>query len=247
MCRLLPRCIYFLALGCIPMATPSFADMVAFTGKDANGDDEFAFVALQSIPDGTRIFFTNNDWDNVSGEFLTVNDEQTLSFTASAEITMGTVVQIAEVGSTQTFTVTGVSGTATLVSGGTGTVSADPHYAFTSANASSPLNTVTEIYAYMDTDPDNADGSSKDPRIGTNPSPAAVMLDFEGIQPVNTDFSGNRSTAIPADLTDPTLFTNDADTNITLDLTPFTGLSGELFADRFESTASAASSGNSLN
>jgi hypothetical protein len=223
-----------LALICLMVGTTASANFVAFTGKDANGDDEFAFVALETIPNATEIFFTNNDWDNTAGVFLTVSDEQTVRFTATAEIPMGTVVRITEVGSTQAFTVAGASGTAVLASGGSSTVSADPHYAFSSSNAGSPLSTVTEIYAYMDTDPDDADGSSKDPRIGVNASPDAFVLDFEIVQPVNTDFAGDRSTAVPENLTDAIFFINDALPDITLSLTPFTGLSGEIFADGFE-------------
>lgn len=215
----------------IPMA---YADRVAFTGKDANGDDEFAFVALETIPNGTEIFFTNNDWNNATGQFLTTSNEQTVLFTASAEIAMGTVVRITEVSSTQVFDVAGASGTAVLVSGGSGTVSADPHYAFAASNAGSPLDSVIEIYAYMDTDPDNAGGSTKDPRIGMTMSPGAVVVDFIGVQPVNTDFGGGRSTALLTDLTNPQNFINDSDTDITLDLSPFTGLIGEIFSDSFE-------------
>lgn len=230
-----------LTLIALMFGTTAYADFVAFTGKDANGDDEFAFVALETIPNATEIFITNNDWDNTTGQFLTASDEQTVLFTATAEISMGTVVRITEDGSSQTFTVAGASGTAVLASGGSGTVSADPHYAFASSNTGSALDTVTEIYAYLDTDPDDADGSSKDPRIGTNASPDAVVLDFVGVQPVNTDFGGNRSTAVPSDLTDTTLFVNDAQSDITLDLTAFTGLTGEIFDDRFENGALAGS------
>jgi len=198
--------------------------LIAFTGKDTNAPDEFAFVAVNDIPNGTVIFFTNYDWDNVSGTFGTAGTEGTIMFTATALIPRGTVVQVQQdVPSTAgPYTVTG-SGTATHVAGEPiwAAVSADPHYAFAASNSSNPLTTVTEIYAYMDTDPDDASATAKNPTTGTVASPNAVIVDFVGVQPVACDFNGNRSTATLADLTNPANFLVSA--SITLDLTSFSG------------------------
>ncbi|MCB1051627.1 MAG: hypothetical protein KDC71_13600 [Acidobacteria bacterium] len=202
----------------------AFGQWVAFTGKESNAPDEFAFVALSDLPNGTVIFFTNYDFDNGTGAFNTSTSEGTLQFTvAGGTITKGTVVQIQQdsPNTAGPYTVTnGGSSTAIHVSGQPvwAAVAADPHYAFAASNPVSPLNTVAEIYAYMDTDLDVAVGSSKDP---TGLYPNAVMVDFSVIQPVAFDFTGNRVTATLADLKNPALFTTGS--TFTLDLTSFSG------------------------
>lgn len=234
------RSVAFALLSAIVLCLASTAmavdHLVAFSAKDANYNDEFAFVALTNIPNGTVIFFTNYDWDNTVGIFpTTAADEGTLQFTSTAVIPIGTVVHVVET-SANTYTVTG-SGTAVHVSGTWAAVSADPHYAFAASNPAAPLTTATEIYAYMDTDPDTAGGGVKDPRIGFNASPNAVVLDFIGVQPVGTDFIRDRSTAGLGNLTNPVNFSTTSGTgDVIVDLTPFTGIAnGAIFADGFES------------
>ncbi|MCB1042726.1 MAG: hypothetical protein KDC35_07295 [Acidobacteria bacterium] len=200
-------------------STSLCAQIVAFTGKDANAPDEFAFVALEMIPMGTVFYVTNNDWNNTTGTFLT--GEATIQITTTAAIAKGVVSQVIY----DTGTNYNVIGSISVmhISGTQASVSADPHYAFAASNAGSPLNSVTEIYAYLDTDLDNANGTSKDPRIMMNPSPNAVFQDFVGTNWVGVDFTGNRATAVLADLTNPANFTTSSGTtNLTLNLTPFT-------------------------
>ncbi|MDJ0657146.1 MAG: hypothetical protein QNJ40_23505 [Xanthomonadales bacterium] len=204
------------------VSSPAAAQLrIAFTGKDANAPDEYAFVALNDISSGTSFFVTNCDWDNSTGAFINPCNEGVMQVTTTAVITRGTVTLVQET-APDVYTVTG-DATAVAVPGSLAwqSVSADPHYAFAASNPTSPLNTVTEIYAYADTDPDTAVGGVKDPTINNNASPNAVVLDFVGVQPVGMDFVGNRSTATLADLTNTANYTVGG--TITLDLTAFTG------------------------
>ena len=64
---------------------------IALIGANAVNPDEFAFVALVDIPQGTEIGFVDHGW-LASGSFRTNEDE--LFYTASSTIPMGTVVAI---------------------------------------------------------------------------------------------------------------------------------------------------------
>lgn len=216
------------------MSGPADATLLAFAGKDANAPDEFAFVAVRDIANGTQIYFTNYDRDNATGAFVTTGVEGTLLFTATALIPAGTVVQVIET-EPDVYSVIG-SGTAVHVSGEWAAVSADPHYAFFASNPALPLTSGTQVHACMDTDPDTAVGGSKDPRIGVNPSPGAFVLDFVDEQPVGADLNADRTMAVLSDLAVPGSFTTTTGpTNLGLDLTEFARIAtGEVFFDGFE-------------
>jgi hypothetical protein len=78
--------------------TPTLtAGAIAFTGFNADGGDDLAFVALAPIPAGEIIFFTDNEWNGdvigVDGAFNT--GEGFLTWTAPAEgVAAGTVVTL---------------------------------------------------------------------------------------------------------------------------------------------------------
>ena len=78
--------------------TPTLtAGAIAFTGFNADGGDDLAFVALAAIPAGEVIFFTDNEWNGdvigVDGAFNT--GEGFLTWTAPAEgVAAGTVVTL---------------------------------------------------------------------------------------------------------------------------------------------------------
>ena len=67
---------------------------IAFTGFNADGNDNIAFVALKAINAGETIFFTDNEWQG-SG-FNT--GETVFQWTASANVAAGTVVTIDNIG-----------------------------------------------------------------------------------------------------------------------------------------------------
>lgn len=207
-------------------ATAVDAQLVAVSGKDSNPPDEFAFVALSNIPNTTQIFFSNQEWDNTTGQFLS-DGEGTIVFTATALISQGTVTRIEETAS-NTFAVTG-SGTVALVVGSSdwSPTAADPHYAFTASNSASPTTTVTEIYALVFTVTGGMPASA-DPTTGTNNSPNAVVASFS-TQYTGVDFNGDRSTATVNDLKNTANYTTAiGPTNLTLDLTSFSAVPVEL-------------------
>ena len=198
------------------------AQLVAFSGKNSNPDDNFAFVALDNIPNGTVIYFTNREYNNATGEF-TADGEGTLKFTATADITMGQVIEIVEPSTPgNTFTVSS-SGTATFIAGSNWSpTSADPHYAFAASTDVSPETNVTEVYAFMDTRTGVHAGTSSDPSTGTFRYEHAIVCDWTQSQAVSIDYDLNRGLAAIQFLEDcepPTFF---SDANTPIDLTNFT-------------------------
>lgn len=85
----------------IAVATTSFAlntGDIAFTGFNADGDDNLAFVALAPITAGVEIHFTDNEW--TGSAFNT--GESGFTWTASGDIAAGTIVTIDNVSTTVT-------------------------------------------------------------------------------------------------------------------------------------------------
>jgi hypothetical protein len=177
------------------VSSTGLAQLVAFSGKNSNPDDNFAFVALDNIPNGTVIYFTNREYDNATGSFL-ADGEGTLKFTATTDITMGQVIEIVEPSASgNTFTVSS-SGTATFIAGSDWSpTSADPHYAFAASTDISPETNVTDIYAYMDTRSGVHAGGASDPRTGANAYPTAIVCDWTASQAVSIDYNLDRTQA----------------------------------------------------
>ncbi|ANW97163.1 hypothetical protein AXE80_13090 [Wenyingzhuangia fucanilytica] len=77
------------------MTTSLFAQSkgdIAFIGYNADGDDDFAIVALSDIPAGTTIYFTDSE-PNVSGTGMIDDSEGVLTWVVGESIlTAGTVV-----------------------------------------------------------------------------------------------------------------------------------------------------------
>jgi hypothetical protein len=63
---------------------------IAFVGFNADGADNLAFVALETISAGTVIHFTNDEW-NGSGF---IAGESTWSWTATGDIAAGTIITL---------------------------------------------------------------------------------------------------------------------------------------------------------
>ena len=63
---------------------------IAFTGFNADGTENLAFVVLEDIPAGTVINFTDNAWNGTA--FNT--GESVWSWTATGDIAAGSVVTI---------------------------------------------------------------------------------------------------------------------------------------------------------
>jgi hypothetical protein len=106
---------------------------IAFTGFNADGADNLAFVALEEIPAGTVIFFQDNEWTG-SG-FNT--GESSFSFTATGAIAAGTVVRIDAINSDGP---TSNLGAVTYIDGANKGLSNDNEivYAFIGSSATQP-------------------------------------------------------------------------------------------------------------
>ena len=74
------------------------AGSIAFLGYDADGTQRFAIVAVDELPAGTVIYFTDRAWNGTS--FAQTNSEGTLTWTVPAGgIASGTVLSFDTVGS----------------------------------------------------------------------------------------------------------------------------------------------------
>jgi hypothetical protein len=86
----------------LPFNTTRFTPLgpgdIAFTGWNADGVDNLAFVALRAIPANTRIYFCDSEWNGTG--FGT--DEGDFSWMSSTEVAAGTVVTINGLDSTST-------------------------------------------------------------------------------------------------------------------------------------------------
>jgi predicted extracellular nuclease/2',3'-cyclic-nucleotide 2'-phosphodiesterase (5'-nucleotidase family) len=71
------------------------AGSIAFTGFNADGNDNLAFVALETLSAGTVIHFTDNEW--LGANFN--SGESGWSWTATADVTMGSIVTLDMLGS----------------------------------------------------------------------------------------------------------------------------------------------------
>lgn len=80
----------FLAIFSIKNYSQSAGD-IAFIAFNADGNDEFAFVALADIPANTPIWFTDNEWDGDSFNDL---NEGEVQWSSTSILTAGTIVVI---------------------------------------------------------------------------------------------------------------------------------------------------------
>lgn len=67
------------------------AGSIAFTGVNADGSDNLAFVALEEIAVGTVIYFRDDEWN---GTAFSDDAESVFSWTATSTIAAGTIVTI---------------------------------------------------------------------------------------------------------------------------------------------------------
>ena len=219
------------------------AQLSTVIGKNSNAPDDFVFVALTEIANGTDIYITNRAWDNTLGNFV-VDGEGVILFTATSTIPKGTVSLITPTDPSN-FTVASDSGgglgaglgNAGLVGATTWSpTSSDPFYMFRSdVPGADPGVNVDEIYGLLSTltPAEVVANPQLNPATGTNHSPNAVVFFFQSDpRESGIDFNGNRSTATPADLENQAnyLDLNAPDTFLILNTTFFssTGLPVEL-------------------
>src|SRR5262249_42832980 len=76
--------------GPAPVATTLTAGDIAIVSFNSDGTDSFAFVALRDIGSATQIKFTDRSWNGTT--FVVSGTDSTVTFTASADIPVGTII-----------------------------------------------------------------------------------------------------------------------------------------------------------
>jgi hypothetical protein len=155
---------------------------IAFTGFNADGNDNLSFVALEEIASGTTIHFQDNEWTGTA--FNT--GESAFSWTATSAIAAGTIVTIDNIG---TGTFSSNLGTVAFASASNrGLANSDEIvYAFVGTSATEPTAFLTALT--NDTFA-NAGGSL----AGTGLTVGVNAIEFSGADP-DTDlaaFNGSR-------------------------------------------------------
>src|SRR5690606_12214339 len=74
---------------------------IAITGVNSDNPDQFSFVLLTDILDGTEIHFTDHGWLSVGG-FRNPSGEGVLTWTADSDLTCGSEIIVENI-ATSTF------------------------------------------------------------------------------------------------------------------------------------------------
>ncbi|MFZ9936724.1 MAG: choice-of-anchor I family protein [Luteolibacter sp.] len=77
---------------------------IAFTGFNADGSDDLAFVALTDLPAATEIHITDNEWN---GTAFNDQNEGVLTWTADTDVSAGTVIVISSASNSARSATTG--------------------------------------------------------------------------------------------------------------------------------------------
>ncbi|MDP6583317.1 MAG: hypothetical protein QF535_01590, partial [Anaerolineales bacterium] len=122
---------------------------LAFVAYNADGNDDFAFVALVAISNGTEIYFTDNEW--TGSAFNNTNEGQVL-WTATSDIDAGSVIVVTDANGTESVN------TGTVTESGNFNLGASNEtlYALSEAPATSYGSTPT-FYAAISNDEDAND------------------------------------------------------------------------------------------
>lgn len=204
---------------------------VAFVGVTRTSTpDGFSFVAGESLPASSTIYFTDEEYREVCGAFHfdelcePVDDgEPFILYTAPNDgVAAGEVVTISET-TANTFTVGGAGGTAVLGGNGNFTLSAsDVLFAFATSNPADPQDNVTEVYAGLLLE-EAFDGSVQigdDPRVDY-PNAVVTILNASDGEYTPSLRNNPADAASIMDLANWTIENPAA--NLALSPTPFTG------------------------
>ena len=100
--------VIVLGIGAIPIVNASGSVSgpgdILFTGFNADGDDDLAFVLLGDTTAGQVIYFSDNEWNGndvgSGGAFIDANEGYLVWTSPATPLAAGTVVQLYDVGST---------------------------------------------------------------------------------------------------------------------------------------------------
>lgn len=204
------------------------AQSIAIVGYNGSTGDGYSFVALEDIPGGTKIYFTDKEYSDISNAFTA--EEGHWSYTTPAGgHSKGDVVTFEETGtSTNILTVacnTGNCGTFLNDSGGSislASTTGEHVYAYTD-NDNDPTNGVTTVYAVL-----LSQGNMQADEDPTGDYPDAVVIDGFSLNGDHREFmvSLRSGTVTLADLENPANYTVSTTAgNMTLSTVPFTDIS----------------------
>ena len=80
---------------------------IAFIAYNADGGDDFAFVALVDIPANETIYFTDNEWNGSA--FIDLNEGE-LTWTNTSILSAGSVVVLSDVATNPSANVGSITG-----------------------------------------------------------------------------------------------------------------------------------------
>jgi hypothetical protein len=165
--------------------------MVALVGISHATTDGFSFVAVNDIPAGTIVYFTDKSFNN--NTLLFGANESVLRWTSPGSvITKGNVVVITE-SAPDTFTVTcsnGTCGTITLISGNLAFATLGESLYCYQDTDTNPTNGVTDIYAVLYTGNSTTSGGN----IPSLEDPSTIYLNalvvdgFPATAPARTEY-----------------------------------------------------------
>jgi hypothetical protein len=119
---------------------------IAFTAINVDGDEDFAFVLLTNLSNGTEIYFTENNW---TGSAFSGTGEGQIKWTAGSDAYAGTIVVVNNI---NTGSPTVSSGTLSNKAGSWGLSSSNEGlYALSAAPATS-YGSAPTFYASIHTD-----------------------------------------------------------------------------------------------
>ncbi len=123
------------------------AGSIAFTSFSADGNDNLAFVALETIAAGTTIYFTDRTWNGTAF----TSAESVWSWTAGADVAAGTVVTLDNVGFGSMTTNVGTATFLDTTNRGL-SATAETVYAYLGTDGNTPTTFLTAIASRNFTD-----------------------------------------------------------------------------------------------
>ena len=84
---------------------------IAFIAYNGDGNDDFAFVLLVNVSSGAVIYFTDNEWN---GNAFNNTNEGYVTWTATSNLTAGTVIVVTDANSTESVNIGSVSETSSF-------------------------------------------------------------------------------------------------------------------------------------
>jgi len=213
------RITFFITLICPFLFSISLHSQdVGISSLTADTPDGFTLVALVDIPSTQNIFFTDLEWNpttNVFEDPISSGNESTIRITWTGTWAKGTMIRVIENGSPFTVDVsaggpTGAAATIVVSGDGFSISPGESYNVFTASNATSPDNTVTEVYTHVNLSTNSSVNPNDDPDCPC--SGDFIYLNFNDDNVDNYDYTTSDREGINlAEFTNPANYlTSDA-------------------------------------